>query len=93
MPNDALTLSRSMTTVCSATQELVQRSKPNEHPQPGYISATVQLQPTLRMMLKVSLLFVMQDIVSFPNWPFLKGLIKQPSTPAVYTVPDLPRVH
>lgn len=51
-----------------------QWNKPSEQPQPCYISAFAHLRPILRVMLKVNLPFVVQDIVSFPNRPSLNDL-------------------
>lgn len=51
-----------------------QWNKPNEQPQPCYISAFGHLRPILWVMTKVNLPFVVQDIVSFPNRPSLNDL-------------------
>lgn len=66
MSKDALGLSSNTTAGCSSPRDwsVVQQNKPNKHHQSGYISATV---PTPRMMLKISLPLMVQDIVSFPN--------------------------
>lgn len=67
------------------------RTWPSEQPQPGYISAIVHLRPILRVMLKVYLSFVVQDIVSFPNRPSLNDLANPAfRSSGVDTVPDLP---